>query len=125
MHNDRDDEARNNRAGNGPMNALAPIMTLDQGDYQAAIHDTLRRGFGHHPHPVKRLATVANTNIRTAKNWWNGSCAPGGLHLLRLIASEPVFSAEIRRLTGMRDDLDPELDRDISALVQRYMERRR
>lgn len=121
----RDEEDNKLRYGSGPMNAAAPIMSIDQRDYETAIHGSLRRAFGDHPHPVKRLATIANTNVRTSKNWWHGVCAPGGLHLLKLVASDATFAAEIRRLTGMASDLDPELERDISALVQSYMGRRR
>ena len=111
--------------GKGQLNAAAPVLSLDQGDYRKLICSALRRAFGTERHGISRLAEAANTNIDTAKNWMAGRCTPGGLHLLKLIASEPVFQGEIRRITGMRDDLDPELDRDISALVQRYMERRR
>jgi len=101
----------------------APIMRLGQAEYETAIHGALRRGFGHHRNPVGRIAEVANSNLSTARNWWERKCAPGGLHLLRLIAGEPTFQGEVRRLTGMATDLDPEFERGLVELYRLYQER--
>ena len=84
-------DEQNNHRRSPAMIAAAPIMKLGQAEYESAIHGALRRGFGHHRNPVGRIAEVANSNVSTARNWWERKCAPGGLHLLRLIAGEPIF----------------------------------
>ena len=110
---------RNFRGGNGPMMA-APVLALDQADYTSVIRETLQRAFASERNPVKRIAAAANTNIRTAKNWWEGRCTPGGLHLLKLMATVPAFQGEVRRLTAMESSLDPEFATAFDAALKAY-----
>lgn len=66
----------------------APVMKMGQQDMESELHGALVRAFSRHRNPVKQIADVANSNIRTARNWWEKKCAPGSLHLLRLMAGE-------------------------------------
>jgi hypothetical protein len=118
----REKGGRNFRSGSDQqMTALA--LEIGQGEYTTIVRDSLRRAFGAERHAVKRLASVANSNERTAKNWLDGRATPGGLHLLRLMATVPGFQAEIRRLTGMAADCDPEIEREISDLFRVWQRR--
>ncbi len=58
--------------------------------------------------PIKRIARIANSNERAAKDWWGGKNLPNAVHLLKLMAQVPEFAGEVRRLTGMEADLEPE-----------------
>ena len=102
------------------MNASAPVATLDQGDFVQVVRDALRRDYGRFSYPVKRIAQAANTNVRTATNWWRGVCAPGGLHLLKLMAHSTELAGEVRRLTSMDADLDPNFPRELETALKAY-----
>jgi len=106
-------------------NVTAALAYLD--DYRGvvgAFADTLRRAFHGRASPVKELACAANINVRTAENLKAGRSAPSALVMLKLMASVPEFAAEVRRLTGMHADLDPEFERDLHKLMQTYAARR-
>lgn len=102
------------------MTAAARILEIGQGELTQTIAGALKRSFGQERAGVKRLAIIANTNTRTAENWLRGNNTPDALHLLRLIAQVPELQAEVRRLAGMESDLDPELERELSAVVTRF-----
>lgn len=89
-----------------------PAATMDSNDLTEALHGALRRAFDGADSPVKRIARAANSNERAAKDWWQGKNLPSAVHLLRLMATVPEFAGEVRRLTGMYADLDPEFERD-------------
>jgi hypothetical protein len=97
---------------------IAPIDTMDTGDYTAVICGAIRRHFDGTRDAAKACAVIANTNARTAKNWLNGVNPPDGLHLLRLAARIPELAGEVRRLTGMHADIDPEFERDFMKFQQ-------
>ncbi len=46
--------------------------------------------------------------------------APSGIHFLRALAVIPEFQAEVRRIAAMQTDMDPELERATTALIQAY-----
>lgn len=98
----------------------ALAFEIGQNEYTGLVRDALQRAFGRERHAIKRLATVANSNERTAKNWLEGRATPGGLHMLRLMATVPEFQAEVRRLTGMQSDMDPEFERELHDLFRAY-----
>ncbi len=101
----------------------APIDELGQGDLTTTIAERLRDHFGDDRHAVRKLAEAANTNERTAENWLLGKNAPGVLHFLKLMAAIPSLQAEVRRLCAMEADLDPELARDMQALITTFQRR--
>lgn len=111
--------------GKQRVNMAAALAYLD--DYHGVVgtlSDTLQRAFGGRASPVKALAAAANINVRTAENLMAGRSAPSALVMLKLIAAVPEFAAEVRRLTGMHADLDPEFERDFQKLMQTYAARR-
>lgn len=98
----------------------APAFAMTQGQYQETVSNVLRVAFGRQRHAVKQLARTAGTSASTAKNWLEGRSTPIGLHMLRLMATVPELQAEVRRLTAMEADLDPEFDREFHQLVASY-----
>ena len=101
----------------GRMNA-ALAFQLNHGEYTKRITGQLRVAFANDRYPVKRIADVADCSVATAKNWWEQRCAPEGLHLARLVAVVPEVAGEYRRITAMERDIDPELQRDMTQLLQ-------
>jgi len=97
--------------------AAAPILTMGQNELTRAISGALQSAFGDERDAAKRVAIIANTNDRTAENWLLGRNAPDVLHLLRLAAQIPELQAVVRQLAAMEADMDPELDRALSAVV--------
>lgn len=98
---------------------IAPILTMDQFDYQRTVSGALKSAFGRERHGAKKLAGAAGTNVSTAKNWLDEKSTPQGLHLLRLIAAVPELASEVRRLTAMTD-ADPEFARDFMRAMQTF-----
>lgn len=86
----------------------------------SVIAEALKRTFGNSKASAKLVAKAANSNAKTAANWLAGNNAPGAVHLLRLMATVPELQAEVRRLTGMEANIDPEFERDLHALFRTY-----
>lgn len=103
--------------------ALPPAVKMDTGDITARIHRALRQAFDGVDSPVKRIARIANSNVRAAENWWQGKNSPGAVHLLRLAAQVPELKAEVRRLLGLTADLDPELEQAAMELMRQFSKR--
>lgn len=104
------------------MTAAAAIGTQTiTGRVTDALHDALR----HERNPVKRLAIAADTNERTAKNWWEGRNAPGLAHFFRLAREIPELKSEALRLLEMEMAIDPEFQRDFMRLMQTMQRRAR
>lgn len=99
----------------------APALNISQAEFADLVSQALHRAYGQDRYAVKRIAAAANTNVRAAKNWWEGRNAPDALHLLRLTAVVPELQAEVRRLANIQSALDPELDRAIADTVALYM----
>lgn len=99
-------EARNLRA--------APVHNISNDDLAQIVSRALQVAFSDRKSGVKEVQRVANTNERTAKNWWAGKNAPDGLNLLKLMAEVPELRAEVRRLTAMETDMDPHFERAMS-----------
>lgn len=102
----------------------AAILQMGQGEFTNTVGDALERRFGTDRFAVKQIAEIANTNIRTAENWLRRKNAPGGLHLMRLMAQVPELQAEMRRIAGMESDLDPELERELNSVMLRLLRKR-
>lgn len=107
---------RRSCAGDG---VNAPILTMDQFDYQRTVSGALKSAFGRERHGAKKLAGAAGTNVSTAKNWLGERSTPQGLHLLRLMATVPEMASAIRHLTAMTDT-DPEFARDFMRAMQTF-----
>lgn len=104
--------------------AALPIYQINQGELTQKLRGALVLAFSRERHPVKRLAEVADTNVATAKNWLEGRSTPQALQLLRLMATVPEFQAEVRKLTAMEADMDPEFARDFQKLATAFQARR-
>lgn len=104
-------------AGKAREDSKAPILTMDTGDTTEAIVAAIRRAYDGNDSPVKRIARLANSNTRSAENWWRGKNLPDVVHFLRLAAQIPELKAEVRRLIGMESDINPEFDAALANLV--------
>lgn len=89
MQNARRSDPR--RFRNNPVNGSAA-------EYGEVVTAYLRREYGPLKSAAKILARVADVTVRTAENWIGGLCAPQGAPLLRLMANDPAFRAEIEAL---------------------------
>lgn len=107
-------------AGKSPAVPAIPVHTIGQNDLTGLVSLALHAAFGGRASPVKEIARAANANEKAAKDWWQGRTCPGALYFLRLIAAVPELQAEVRRLTGMHADLDPEFDRALQATLSLY-----
>jgi hypothetical protein len=111
-------------AGTPREKSEAPILTMDTGDTTEALLGAIRDHFDGSHSPVKRLARIANCNTRSAENWWHGKNLPDVVHFLRLMAQIPELAAEVRRLTGLREDADPEFEQALHKAMAIFMRRR-
>jgi hypothetical protein len=100
--------------------AAALAFQITQAEYTKRATGALRLAFINERMPVKKLAEVAQSSIATAKNWWEQRNPPEGLYQLRLLAAVPEYAAEVRRLTNMQANMDPEFERDLQRLVTQY-----
>lgn len=99
--------------------------TLDSTEaVTARFAELLRETFGADRHAVKRIARTAGSSLRTAENWYEGRNAPGLLHFLRLARDVLELKKEVARVLDLEADLDPMLERHMSALAQAYLERK-
>jgi len=103
------------------MDSDVPAMALDQDGYTLLVADALQKDFGQGRNAIKRIAAAANSNIKAAKNWYYGVNAPGGLHLLRLMAHSPTLASEARRLAAMESNMDPAFERAMHQAVSLFM----
>lgn len=110
--------------GESPAPGAAPILTMGQHELTETLTGALRSAFEGQNASVKQAARAANANVETAKSWWNARSCPDALHLLRMMATIPAVRAEVRRLVGMHNDLDPEFERDMLAMMGRFAQLR-
>jgi len=69
--------------------------------------------------PISRVQQIAGVDRKTAAAWYNGKSPPQSEHLFTLARKIPELQGEVRRLSGMDADLDPDFQRELSAFVQR------
>ena len=100
-------------------NILCADLTTDT--VAEVIRNALQQDFGQQRHATKRIARAAEASERSAENWMSGKGIPGGIHLLRLMSQSPTLAAEVRRITAMEAEQDPDTERAISAAVQAYL----
>lgn len=70
--------------------------------------------------PIARVQQIAAVDRKTAEAWWHGKNPPQCHHLINLARVIPELKGEVRRLLGMEQDLDPDFQREMTALMQRY-----
>ena len=78
----------------------------------------IRDHYGALTDPIKALARDAKVTLRTARNWWDGECAPRAESYMRLAALIP----ELRAQVAADLELDKELDRRAEEIFRRAME---
>lgn len=116
----RPEQGRNFRGAIRPNDSNGGIFSIDSRDLANLVSLSLHRHAAHHRYPHKVIARAARTNIRTAKNLYEGRNAPNGLTLLRLMATVPELQSEVRRLTGMLTDMDPAFERAFNDALTLY-----
>lgn len=103
--------------------ATREARDLDTHDLTQIVGDALRSHFGERRFAVKQIAAIANTNERTARNWYEKKNLPDLVHFFRLAAHVPELQAEARRLLALEAALDPLFARDLAQLVSSYQRR--
>lgn len=98
----------------------APILAMTQADLNSCFHEAVVLEFGSKRAPTRQLADAAGSNIRAAKNWYEGNNTPDLLHALKLAVTVPAWRAELRRILAMDAALDPDVERALSDLVRRF-----
>lgn len=111
----RGDIRRNSHA----QNAKPLAFELTQLAWQEAASKAMRDHVGEDRHAAKRLGNILECSPRTAENFLLGRTTPSGIHFLRAYAMIPEFTAEVRRLTGMAQSLDPAFERDLAVFLTR------
>lgn len=107
----------------GGMSA-ALAFTITQHEYTQRVTSALRLAFVNERMPVKKLAEVAQSSLATAKNWWEQRNPPEGLYQLRLLATVPEYAAEVRKLSNMQANMDPEFERAANELFRAFQKAR-
>lgn len=72
--------------------------TIDTYSVVQAISGALRKRWGDMRSPVKLVARATGTDVRTARNYWDGTNAPRAPELLRLMAECPEVREAVERL---------------------------
>lgn len=101
--------------------AVARIHEIDQNQYRRTVTRNLRLAVSNERNAAKRIADIAGTTLHAAKNWLSDRCTPGAFHLARLRAAFPELDAELRRLEVMEAENNPAFQRELTALVFKYM----
>lgn len=70
--------------------------------------------------PISRVQQIAGVDRKTAAAWYRGKSPPQSEHLLTLARRIPELKGEVRRLLCMEEELDPDFQREFTALMQRY-----
>jgi hypothetical protein len=107
------------RGNNSGQNAKPLAFELTQKAWMDAASQAMRDHVGDDRHAAKRLGNILECSPRTAENFLLGRTTPSGIHFLRAYAMIPEFTAEVRRLTGMAQSMDPAFERDLSAFLVR------
>lgn len=123
MKNSRSTKPQINRVRSEPnkLNAVAPILSMNQDQYQSFVTVALREQVDEYRSPVKKLAEVAGSSLAAAKHWYSNEATPNGLYMGRLRARFPGFDAKMRELEGRRDDLDPDFPRMLNEVFMRAL----
>jgi hypothetical protein len=100
-----------------------PAYTITQGDWLKKSQAAMLAFVGEDRSGAKKISDALDCSPRTAENYLQGRTAPSGIHFLRALAAIPEFEAEVRRLSAMQADMDPEFDRAAMALLQVYQRR--
>jgi hypothetical protein len=109
----------------------------NQAQAQSAFDDAIGSHYAPFHDKVSRIAEDAGVNRHTAKSYRDGDNLPKVLAFLRLAAvvpplrawtlemmrlesgpTDPAISAELRRLTAMEADFDPDFQRALADFVR-------
>ena len=115
----RPERGQNIRGAIRPNNS-GGIFQISSRELASVVSLSLHRHASHSRYPHKIIARAAQTNVRTAKNLYEGRNAPNALTLLRLMTAVPELQAEVRRLTGMLTDMDPAFERAFTDALTAY-----
>lgn len=97
---------------------------IEHREFTDRIGDAAAEGVAQFPGGVKGAARAANINDRTLENILQKRCAPNGFTLMKLAKIMPSVKAEVRRLTEMELNMDPELEQQLSRLVSLVQKKR-
>jgi len=108
-----------NTIGNRTFSKLRPIDTISEREFALIVSAALQAHYGPLKASAKHVANDAGASIATAKNWLAGLCPPSSVYLKRLEAKVPGLAAEMRRLTALEAEIDPDFQRELTSLLRR------
>lgn len=73
-------------------------MTVTAALYAETVRSALQRKYGPLRNAAKIIGRATGVSHRTAQNWMDGTCAPRGAELIRLVASCDELADDINRL---------------------------
>ena len=70
---------------------LDPIFPLknqeiNRDDLVNLVQHSLHHDFGNSPHAIKKIGGATGANLRSVKNWYDGTKPPSPLHFFKLLA---------------------------------------
>lgn len=98
----------------------AAVMTMDHTTLTDRVCGVLKLVYDRDRLSRKELGRIADASSRSVENWLRGDNLPDGYHMLRLMAHFPEFAGEVRRLTAMEANHDPEFLRDFQRAMQTF-----
>jgi hypothetical protein len=104
--------------GQNRMSSVA--LDLNYRDYIDRIGDACALAAMRMAGGVKALSRAANVNDRTIENIIQKRTGANGFTLVKLMTI-PEIRSEVKRLAGMESDLDPELERDLTQIINGYV----
>jgi hypothetical protein len=87
--------------------SVLPVFEITSDDWNDISADCMRQHMREEDLSLKELAGEIGCNVRTAENYVQGRNSPGGINMLRCLATNPIFRGQGARVTGMAGDLDP------------------
>jgi hypothetical protein len=98
---------RKTRSNEG--NTLPLAQAISSATVAETIANALNNTWGHLRHSAKLLASSANTNVRTVRNWLDGANAPNSAELIKLMAIDDNVFRAVLDLAGRSDRRPVEL----------------
>lgn len=95
------DQARKIQSRKG--SKLPAAHALSSATVAETVADALRESWGSVRNGTKALATVANSNVRTVRNWLDGANAPNSAELIKLMAVDDNVFRAVLDLAGRAD----------------------
>lgn len=90
-------------------------------EVRSGLHLALTRKIPTYRNPAKEVADLVDTSEGTVRSLRQANIPEAMVTLVMLGRAFPDFRSEVARLMGLERDLDPDFQRDLSALLRRVL----